>query len=185
MDADLPTDPEDAMSNEDGPHGPAPLDAPDPAALHRAVDHLAEALHAYVQTATGVRGEFGAAEADEDPRVLALESRIGTLNASLYDQVHATLGMHPDLTAAVWEPDADDGGLGSEDNAPDADVFYLGYVVGITHESAGGSLDGVMEVVDTAGADLARRLADGGYRVGEWAVSRGEAPDFFDEEDPS
>ncbi|WP_029252413.1 hypothetical protein [Paraoerskovia marina] len=171
------------MTHEDGPHGPAPLDAVDPAPLHHAVDELAATLHSYIETAAGVRGEFGASESDDDPRVLALETRVGALNATLYDRIHQTLGMHPDLTAAVWEPDGEEGD--PDENELSADVFYLGYVVGTAHENAGGSLDGVMEVVDAAGSDLANRLTDAGYRVGEWAVSRGEAPDFFDEEDPS
>lgn len=171
------------MTHEEGPHGAVPLDAVDPGPLHRAVDELATTLHAYIQTATGVRGEFGASESDEDPRVLALENHVGSLNAALYDSIHTTLGMHPDLTAAVWEPDESDGE--GDDEPLDADVFYLGYVVGTAHDAAGGSLDGVMEVVDSAGADLANRLVDAGYRVGEWAVARGDAPEFFDEEDQS
>ncbi|TGJ98090.1 hypothetical protein DLJ96_05695, partial [Actinotalea fermentans ATCC 43279 = JCM 9966 = DSM 3133] len=63
--------------------------------MHAAVDALAAALHEYVGTAVGVRAEFGAAEADEDPRVLALEAAIGALNAGLYDALHDSLGMHP------------------------------------------------------------------------------------------
>ena len=64
------------MSHEDATHGPAPLGAVDPAPMHAAVDALAAALHEYVGTAVGVRAEFGASEADEDPRVLALEARV-------------------------------------------------------------------------------------------------------------
>ena len=69
--------------HDEGAHGTEPLPGVDAAPLHAAVDQLAVALHSYVDTAVGVRAEFGAHEADEDPRVLALESRIGTLNAEL------------------------------------------------------------------------------------------------------
>ena len=49
--------------------------------------------------------------------MLALESRIGTMNAELYDRVHEALGMHPDLTTLAW-----DGKSGpDEDGATDAD----------------------------------------------------------------
>lgn len=171
------------MSHEDATHGPAPMGRVDTEPMHQAVDALAAALHDYVGTAVGVRAEFGAAEADEDPRVLALESKVGHLNAALFDVLHGSLGMHPDLTSSVWEP-------GPEDDAEDveepelegAESFYLGFVVG----SRGGdaSLDGVLDLLDAAGESVATHLTDGGYEIAEWAASRGEAPGFgFYEED--
>ena len=57
-------------------HGAEPLRGVDPVDLHGVVDELAQALHAYVEAAVGVRAEFGSHEADEDPRILALESRV-------------------------------------------------------------------------------------------------------------
>ncbi|GII99581.1 hypothetical protein CLV28_0152 [Sediminihabitans luteus] len=173
------------MSHEDHTHGPAPLGQVEPDPLHAAVDRVAALLHEYVDTAVGVRAEFGAAEADEDPRILALESRVGTLNAELYDALHGTLGMHPDLTSTVWSPDADLDEAVPDDDATDADVFYLGYVVGTPTGTTDGTLDGVMGIIDAAGSGIVQQLVDQGYHVGEWAVSRGEAPDFFedDEED--
>ena len=93
------------MTHEDATHGPAPMGRVDTEPMHRAVDALAAALHDYVGTAVGVRAEFGAAEADEDPLVLALESKVGHLNAALFDTLHSSLGMHPDLTSSVWEPE--------------------------------------------------------------------------------
>lgn len=163
------------MSHEDATHGPAPLGAVDPEPMHRAVDALAAALHDYVRTAVGVRAEFGAAEADEDPRILALEDRIGHLNASLFDTLHDALGMHPDLTSSVWEPDED---VEPEDEHehPDAEPFYLGFLVAARGGDA--TIDGVIDLLDSAGEGVADQLADGGYEIVEWAASRGEAAAF-------
>ncbi|ROS76976.1 hypothetical protein [Cellulomonas sp. PhB143] len=172
------------MNHEDSTHGPAPLGSVDAEPLHRAVDRVAEALHEYVESAVGVRAEFGAAEADEDPRILALESRIGMLNGALYDTLHDALGTHPDVTSQIWEPeDEADPDEDPEAAGTDADVFYLGYVVGTPVATTDATLDGVMEIIDSAGARIAQQLLDTGYHVGEWGVSRGDAPDFFDDED--
>jgi hypothetical protein len=173
------------MSHEDSTHGPAPLGSVDPEPMHRAVDALASALHDYVTTAVGVRAEFGAAEADEDPRVLALENRVGTLNASLFDAMHEALGMHPDLTSSVWEPREGEESAEAHDTpegAVPAEVFYLGFVVADPSPGAPVTLDGVVEMLDEAGADVAQRLFDGGYDVAEWATSRGAAVEFGDDE---
>ncbi|BDZ40891.1 hypothetical protein GCM10025865_01900 [Paraoerskovia sediminicola] len=172
------------MSHDDPTHGPVPLGAVDAAPLHAAVDRITAALHEYVGAAVGVRAEFGAAEADDDPRILALEARIGMLNGQLYDAFHDALGTHPDVTSQIWEPADDDGADDDPDvRATEADVFYLGYVVGTPRTTTDATLDGVMEIIDSAGARIAQQLLDTGFHVGEWGVSRGEAPDFFDEED--
>jgi hypothetical protein len=173
------------MSHEDATHGPAPLGAVDPEPMHRAVDALAAALHDYVGTAVGVRAEFGAAEADEDPRVLALENRIGTLNAALFDTLHDALGMHPDLTSSVWGPEGEDEshhGPAAPSAPDDAEPFYLSFLVATPHAPADMTLDGVIDMLDEAGEEAAARLVDGGYDVVEWAASRGEAAAFSDDE---
>ncbi|WP_242636168.1 hypothetical protein [Myceligenerans salitolerans] len=167
------------MSHEDATHGPAPLGPVDPEPLHRAVDALAATLHDYVRTAVGVRAEFGAAEADEDPRVHALEEKVGQRNADLFDTLHAALGMHPDLTTSIWEPGADGAGRPDEAGAQQrAEAFYLSFLVAA--RGADASLDGVLGLVDATGEDIAERLADGGYEVLEWISSRG-APAGFDD----
>jgi hypothetical protein len=179
------------MSHEDATHGPAPMPAVDAEPMHRAVDALAAALHDYVGTAVGVRAEFGAAEADEDPRILALENRIGQLNATLFDVLHDGLGMHPDLTSSVWgpEPDAhDEHQHDLPEGAVVAEPFYLGFLVTAPQQPADMTLDGVIELLDEAGEEVAERLVDAGYEVVEWAASRGEAAAFggddeHDEED--
>ncbi|GAB6938534.1 hypothetical protein ACQP60_02295 [Isoptericola variabilis] len=172
------------MSHEDATHGPAPLGSVDPEPMHRAVDALAAALHEYVQTAVGVRAEFGASEADEDPRVLALENRVGQLNAAVFDALHDGLGMHPDLTSSVWEGDdeEDEHTHDAPEGAVPAEVFYLGFVVADPAPGAPGTLDGVVELLDEAGGDVAQRLFDGGYEVAEWATSRGAAVEFGDDD---
>src|SRR3954449_5780375 len=98
-------------------HGPQPLDGVQSADLHAVVDQLAAALHGYVDVAVGVRAEFGSTEADEDPRILALESEIGGLNAQLYDLLHERLGLHADLTGMSWGEDEH-----GDANAPPADA---------------------------------------------------------------
>ena len=87
--------------HDESAHGAEPIQGVDATAMHRVVDELATALHAYVETAVGVRAEFGATEADEDPRILALEATVGGLNAKLYDLLHESLGLHADLTSYV------------------------------------------------------------------------------------
>lgn len=162
-------------------HGGEPLQGVDAADLHAAVDRLTTALHSYVETAVGVRAEFGAHEADEDPRVLSLESEIGGLNAQLYDLLHTRLGLHADLTGLSWgdeeEQDAD-----APPAPADVDTFHMGFVVGPPTGPSDLSLESVLDLVDAGGADIAQRLVDAGFEVSEWGVSRG-APVLFEEDD--
>lgn len=172
--------------HDDTTHGPAPLGAVDAAPLHDAVDRLARTLHEYVDTAVGVRAEFGAAEADEDPRVYALESRVAGLNAELFDAIHTTLGIHPDLTTLTWGEDDDAGEHDHEhdDEGPvDAEAFYLGFVVTGPHRTTDATMDTVLGLLDGVGDDAVGRLADAGFEVVEWASSRGEPGLFDDDED--
>jgi hypothetical protein len=162
-------------------HGLEPLTGVDALELHAAVDRLATALHAYVETAVGVRAEFGAHEADEDPRVLSLESEIGGLNAQLYDLLHSRLGLHADLTGMSWSDD-DQGDADAAPERTDVDTFHLGFVVGQPLATSDLSLDSVLDLVDAGGADVAQRLVDAGFEVTEWGASRG-APVAFDEDE--
>jgi hypothetical protein len=176
------------MSRDDVTHSTAPLtaDATDAAELHAAVDALADALHDYVDGAVGVRSEFGASDSDDDPRVLALENKVGRLNADLFDAIHAALGMHPDLTSSVWEPGA--GGAEGEagpvaGQRVTAELFFLGFMVATPPTSADMTLEGVIDVLDTAGEGVTEHMASAGYQVVEWAASRGLAPGFGPESD--
>ncbi|MDM7830859.1 hypothetical protein [Cellulomonas edaphi] len=166
--------------HDDATHGTEPLTGVDATELHAAVEALAAALHSYVDTAVGVRAEFGAQEADEDPRILSLESEIGALNATLYDGLHATLGLHADLTGMSWG-DEDEGDVDAAPVEPDVETFHVGFVV--TRGSAAGdrTLDSVLDVVEEGGATIAQAVVDSGFDVHEWGVSRG-APVLFDED---
>lgn len=166
------------MSGEEQVHGPMPLGQVDPAPMHAAVDALAEALHAYVDQAVGVRAEFGAAEADDDPRVLASEAHIGTLNAHLFDSLHDVLGMHPELTASVWESDEPRVDADAPPTGETAEAFYLGFVVAQPSGVTAVGLDGVLDLLDAAGAQVVERLVDSGLDITEWAASRGQAAGF-------
>jgi hypothetical protein len=163
-------------------HGPDPLPGVDATDLHAAVDEIAAALHAYVDSATGVRAEFGAHEADEDPRVLAVESRLSTLNAALYDLVHERLGMHSDLTGLSWDDDtADD--HGDETSSAEPDTFHLGFLVWPPEGPSDESMDSVLGMIDAGGEAITQRLTDAGFQVSEWGASRSVPVLFDDTED--
>lgn len=169
-------------------HADQPLGPVDAAPLHAVVDELAAALHEYLGTAVGVRAEFGSHEADEDPRVLALEARVGTLNARLYDQVHAALGLHADLTSMAWDEGGHEAGLADPDAPPvpeTTEVFHLGFVVAPPAGASDATMDSVLDLLDQGGEDLVVRLVDAGFDVVEWATARGEPADFegFSDED--
>ena len=180
---DSPTPP----SSHGHEHSDRPLGPVDAAELHAAVERLAQALHTYVDTAVGVRSEFGATEADEDPRVLALEARIGTMNAELYDRVHSALGMHADLTTLAWDGDGaeDEDTTGEPQDPGAAEAFHLGFVVGPPSGASDLTMDSVLGLLDSGGEALVARLVEAGFEVVEWATSRGEPADFegFDDEE--
>ncbi len=165
--------------HDDQSHGTEPLHGIDPTALHQVVDELTATLHAYVDTAVGVRAEFGAHEADEDPRVLALESTVGMLNARLYDLVHETLGLHADLVGMSWDDDEPE----PASEGTEVDTFHLGFVVGPPQAASDLTLDSVLDLVDDGGAELAHKLQDAGFEVVEWGAARGAPVQFGDEED--
>jgi hypothetical protein len=162
-------------------HGPEPLVGVDPTDLHAAVAALAAALHVYVDVAVGVRAEFGSTEADEDPRILALESEVGGLNARLYDLLHDRLGVHADLTGMSWG-DEEHGDADAPPSDAEVDTFHLGFVVGPPAGTSDLTLDSVLDQVEQGGADIAQRLVDAGFEVGEWGVSRGAAVAFEEDE---
>ncbi|WP_258723926.1 hypothetical protein [Cellulomonas sp. NS3] len=162
-------------------HGPDPLGGVDAAELHVTVDELTAVLHEYIETAVGVRAEFGAHEADEDPRILAIEARVSGLNAALYDLVHERLGLHSDLTGMTWDDtDEDESGADAPHEVEEVETFHLGFVVGPQAGTSDLSMDSVLGMVDDAGEQIARRLMESGFEVSEWGASRG-APVLFDD----
>jgi hypothetical protein len=164
-----------------GAHGPEPLPGVDTASMHATVDELAAALHEYVGTAAGVRAEFGSSEADEDPRVLALEAKVSGLNARLYDLLHDSLGMHSELTGMVWEDAEDAPAEPGEDE--DTDEFHLGFVVSLPAGPTDQTIDAVLGIVDDGGAQIVEKLLDQGFAVEGWGASRGAPVGFDDDED--
>jgi hypothetical protein len=172
----------DHGAHDDEAHGPLPLHGVDGAELHSVVDRLTAALHAYVDTAVGVRAEFGSTEADEDPRILALESEIGSLNARLYDVLHERLGLHADLTGMSWG-DEDEGDADGLPEPLEVDTFHLGFLVGPPVGTSDLSLDSVLDLVEQGGSELAGRLVEAGFVVDGWGASRGAPFDFDEDED--
>lgn len=185
--SDFPTDGFDAdgfdPDGHDTPaHGPLPLADVDPADLHQAVDALAATLHEYVDSAAGVRAEFGAHEADEDPRILEIESRVATLNAGLYDLIHERLGLHSDLTGLSWGGE-DGSAPHDEESADEPDSFHLGFMVWPPDGPTDESMDSVLGMIDQGGEAIAQRLADAGFQVSEWGAARSTPVLFDDSED--
>jgi hypothetical protein len=172
-----------SRDNLDNADGAGTTPAVDAATMHDAVDALAAALHGYVETVVGVRTEFTAHDADEDPRVLALETRISGLNADLYDEIHRLLGLHPDLTSMTWSGQV----TATDPDAPrpqaELDTFSLGFVVGPGEGPVGSNLDAVLELLDAGGEKLVAQLADAGFDVLEWATTRGGPAPFDDMDD--
>ena len=173
---------DDHGGHDHAAHGPAPLVGVDGADLHAAVDQLAATLHGYVDTAVGVRAEFGSTEADEDPRILALESEIGSLNARLYDLLHERLGLHADLTGMSWG-DEDEGDADLLADPLEVDTFHLGFLIGPPAGTSDLSLDSVLDLVEQGGSELAGRLVEAGFVVDGWGASRGAPFDFDEDED--
>ena len=173
---------DDHGGHDHAAHGPEPLHGVDGAALHAAVDQLAATLHGYVDTAVEVRAEFGSTEADEDPRILALESEIGSLNARLYDLLHERLGLHADLTGMSWG-DEDEGDADLLADPLEVDTFHLGFLIGPPAGTSDLSLDSVLDLVEQGGSELAGRLVEAGFVVDGWGASRGAPFDFDEDED--
>jgi hypothetical protein len=171
---------DDTGAHEPGAHDPQPLTGVDPAPFHALVDELAATLHGYVDTAVGVRAEFGSTEADEDPRVLALENQVGGLNARLYDLLHARLGLHPELTGMIWEDDETP--HHDPDQRVSVDEFHLGFLIGLPPEPTDQTAEAALGLIDDGGADLVERLISAGFTVQEWGSSRG-GPVGFDDDD--
>ena len=170
-----------AHGHDDGAHGPEPLRGVDTGAMHAVVDALTAALHEYVDTAAGVRAEFGAGEADEDPRVLALETRVSGLNARLYDLLHENLGIHSELTGMTWEDESRPPAEPADEE--DTDEFHLGFVVSVPAGPTDQSIDAVLGIVDNGGAEIVERLLDSGFTVEGWGASRGAPVSFDDDAD--
>ncbi|SNT17263.1 hypothetical protein SAMN06309944_2403 [Micrococcales bacterium KH10] len=138
----------------------------DPAPLHDMVDQLAGALHRYVDTAVGVRAEFDAATADDDPRVEAAESHISRLNAALDDAFESQLGM---TSAHTWTADEDDE---TDDEVEAEEALHLEFMLDtgdVEAEALDASLRRAMETLDRAANEVVQQLEADGIAVNGWS----------------
>ena len=138
---------------------------------------LAAALHGYVDTAVGVRAEFGshggrrgpadpgAGVGDRRPERAAVRPAARAPRPARRPHGHV-VGRRR-ATATPTRPRSD----------AEIDTFHLGFVVGPPAGTSDLSLDSVLDLVEQGGAELAQRLVDAGFEVGEWGASRGAAVD--------
>ena len=171
---------DDALDEDDegvDPRHGAPL-VVDAAPLHALVDELGELLHSYVSTAVGVRAEFDAATAEDDPRVGDLEDRIGKLNSRLSEAFEEQLGLVSGHTSESWDDEDDED---DDEDADESGAFELSFVVDVD-----GALsdEARFAVVDSVGAATADQLAAAGLDVQHWSVTfvASEDDDEDDEE---
>jgi len=169
-DLDAADDSEDDVD----PRHRAPL-VVDAAPLHALVDELNELLHSYVGTAVGVRAEFDAATAEDDPRVGDLEDRIGALNTRLSEAFEQQLGLVSGHTNESWDDDEDE----DDEDDDESGTFELSFVVDVD-----GALDheARFTLVDSVGAATADQLEAAGLDVQHWGVSFLGDEDEDDEE---
>ena len=135
------------------------------AALHALVDEMSRALHSYVDVAVGVRAEFDAETADDDPRVELAEAAIERLNTAFDEQFESDLGMTSAHTSYAWDEE-------SEDEEDDSE--YESLQLEMMLERAGhtdAELDEALELLDTAAQSLAQMLESRGFEVPQWACS--------------
>ncbi|NTW38409.1 MAG: hypothetical protein HGA44_00740 [Cellulomonadaceae bacterium] len=174
---------EENGGHDEAVHGPMPLVGVDSREMHAVVDTLTAVLHSYIDTAVGVRAEFGASEADDDPRVRAVEEHVANLNAELYEVIHAGLGMHAALTDmfAPSEVDEDEDPTDVEDRT---EQFGLDFLVTRPAGQHALTFEDVLSFIDDGGAQIVQGLVEQGFRVPEWGASQGhdDHDDHDDEE---
>ena len=155
----------------------------DPAALHGLIDTLTAALHSYVDTAVGIRAEFDASTAEDDPRIEAVEDKIGDINAEFSRVFEAAIGFESGHTTESWDEDDED-----DDDDLDADengaVFEMGFiVVPVVGRPVPASLDDAFSVIEAGGERVVTELASAGFEVREWGTSRSDNDDDDDSDE--
>lgn len=184
MSSNEDTTPPSAPDEDSDPRHHAPL-VVDAAPLHALVDELGALLHEYVDTAVGVRAEFDAPTAEDDPRVEVVEDRIARLNTAIMEAFEERLGLVSGHTAESWEDEDEDEDTGAGADDDDADgppVFELSFVLTVA-DADGRDHDELFQVVDTVGTTMVEQLADTGLEVREWGVSYASAEDDEDEDE--
>ncbi|GAA2515078.1 hypothetical protein [Rarobacter incanus] len=158
-------------ANPDGGENPAD-DAPlavDATGLHALVDQLAGALHDYVDTAVGVRSEFDANTADDDPRVEAAERAVERCNTAFDSRFEKALGM---VCAHTGFADDDDD---EEDDSDDVDEesVILELTFGPATRGADTATMGIiqeaMERLDAMARELATEFEHRGVTISHWS----------------
>ena len=170
-DADL----DDALEDDVDLRHRAPLIV-DAAPLHALVDELTTLLHGYVDTAVGVRAEFDAATAEDDPRVEDVEDRIARLNNRLGEAFEKELGLVSGHTGEAWDDeDADD----DEDEDEDG-VYELSFTVSIDDDR---DHDETMDLIDGVGSATVDQLEAAGLAVQHWGVAYMDTEEDEDDEE--
>lgn len=165
---------EDDEDDDVDPRHRAPL-VVDATPLHALVDELSALMHSYVSTAVGVRAEFDAATAEDDPRVGDLEDRIARLNTRLGEAFEQQLGLVSGHTAESWEDDDED----DEDENDESGTFELTFVVDLDDDL---DHDAQLELVENLGTATADQLEAAGLDVQHWGVAYLGDEDEDDEE---
>ena len=152
----------------------------DPAALHSLIDTLTSALHSYVDTAVGIRAEFDASTAEDDPRIEAVEDKIGDINAEFSRVFEAAIGFESGHTTESWdEDDDDDDDLDADENGA---VFEMGFiVVPSVGRPVPASLNDAFSVIEAGGERVVAELTSAGFDVREWGTSRSDNDDDSEE----
>ncbi len=179
---DIPT-PQDPGTGPEQTSGPADVTespiAVDPAPLHSLVDQITAALHAYVDVAVGVRAEFDAETADDDPRVEAAEQTIEKLNTAFDEVFESSLGMTSGHTGYWWEEGDDD--EDDEDESPHEALRLEMLVERGDHTDD--AFDDVLTLLDDSAQRLAEELEQRGFVVPQWACGHERYADDEDDKD--
>ncbi len=164
------------MTNFDGddvddvdPKHLAPLHI-DADGLHQLINDLTGALHEYIDVAVGIRAEFDAATSEDDPRIDAVEDRVGEINAQIADRFESELGFVSAHTNEMWDADTEQEDPTDDVESLSGSVFEMGFLVVPTSSTA--SVDSAFALVESGGQRIADHLAAIGFEVQEWGASR-------------
>lgn len=173
----------DAERDEVDPKHLSPL-AVDPTTLHALIDQLTVALHDYIDVAVGIRAEFDATTAEDDPRIDAVEDRVGEINGQIAERFESDLGFVSAHTNEMWS----DRDSGSDDDADlgiaemsEGSLFEMGFLVVPTTPAS--SIESAFALVESGGERIARELASVGFDVQEWGASRSYIETDLDDSD--
>ncbi|GAA2245504.1 hypothetical protein GCM10010401_18640 [Rarobacter faecitabidus] len=148
--------------------------------LHRRVDELSAELHRYVETAVGVRSEFDAATADDDPRVEAAESAVERANTAFDTAFEETLGMVCSHTGFADEDDEDTEG---DEDSHDSITLELTFDPAPDTSGVRAAIAQAMDDLDEFAHALSARLEARGVTVSHWACIHESYADEDDDDE--